>query len=384
MPLRTLGWRWPKAVASLVVWRCKITLFSGIAVVFFFFPKVFPGFGTVVHLHRGLVADAHMWAYVVVDVNHSGDTAFRVRKVGEEFLVVNPLDLEDAVHTLGDGVVGGLVALGHTDADVVFGECVHISVAGVLRAAVGVVYGGAEVAASGRLDGHLQRLHGAFRLERLRQAPAYHGVGECVGDQMQVQHVALYPHVGDVGHPDVVDVLNLQSLHQIGVLAVDVVGIGRVYRLVAGQPVVLRRVEFQERVAPTGYLFPQVGGKQDVQFHSADSRTQPAVVVDEACQQFRALALGHDDLASLVVPLAMFAKQTAQELHTGVRILLAQRRHCLAPSFFNMLIPSSLSAVSISTSYPRQRIRSYSRARSNDSIFLRIASWLSVSFCRSI
>ena len=98
MPLRTLGWRRPKAVATLVVWRCKITFFFGNAVAFFFFPKVFPGFGTVVHLHRGLVADAHMGAYVVVDVYHSGDATFRIRKVGEEFLVVNPLDLEDAVH----------------------------------------------------------------------------------------------------------------------------------------------------------------------------------------------------------------------------------------------------------------------------------------------
>ena len=36
--------------------------------------------------------------------------------VGEEFLMVDPLDLEDAIHALCDGVVGGFVALGHTDA----------------------------------------------------------------------------------------------------------------------------------------------------------------------------------------------------------------------------------------------------------------------------
>ena len=137
--------------------------------------------------------------------------------------MVYPFRLEDAVHALGDGVVGGLVAFGHADPYVVPDEGVDIAVAGVLRAAVGVVYGGAEIAPSGRLDAHLQRLDGAFGLEGLGQAPADDGVREGVGEQVQVKHVALYPDVGDVGHPYMVHMPHFQALHQVGVLAVDVV-----------------------------------------------------------------------------------------------------------------------------------------------------------------
>ena len=78
-----------------------------------------------------------MRAYLVVELYHAGDALFCGLPVGEQFLVVYPFRLEDAVHALGDGVVGGLVAFGHANPYVVSGEGVHVAVAGVLRAAVG-------------------------------------------------------------------------------------------------------------------------------------------------------------------------------------------------------------------------------------------------------
>lgn len=115
----------------MIVWQCKSTHFFSIGSVFVFFPQIFAGFCTLIHLHRGLHPYAHVRTYIVVEVYHIGDTLLRLPIVGEEFLVVDPLDLEDAVHALGDGVVRGLVALGHADADVMLDEGVHIAVAGI-------------------------------------------------------------------------------------------------------------------------------------------------------------------------------------------------------------------------------------------------------------
>ena len=91
------------AEPSLIVWQCKSTHFFSISSVFVFFPQIFAGFCTLTHLHRGLHPDAHVRTYIVVEVYHIGDTLLRLPIVGEEFSVVYPLDLEDAVHALGDG-----------------------------------------------------------------------------------------------------------------------------------------------------------------------------------------------------------------------------------------------------------------------------------------
>ena len=86
-----------------------------------------------------------MRPYVVVEVYHAGDSLFGILIVGKEFLMVNPLGLKDAVHALSDGIVGGIVAFCHADSDVVFDKGVNISIAGILRPTVGMVYGGAKV-----------------------------------------------------------------------------------------------------------------------------------------------------------------------------------------------------------------------------------------------
>ena len=58
---------------------------------------------------------------------------------GEERDVLEQLVLDDAVDALGDGIVLGVSAFGHTNLDIPRQEFLHIGKAGILDAAVGVM-----------------------------------------------------------------------------------------------------------------------------------------------------------------------------------------------------------------------------------------------------
>lgn len=104
-------------------------------------------------------------------------------------------------------------------------------------------------------------------------------MGEGIGEQVQVQHVTLYPDIGDVGCPDIVHVPHLQPFHQVGVFAVDMVGVCHVYRFDARQLVAFGGIELQEGVAVSRYLFPQVIGNLQVELRTAYPSVQPSIVV---------------------------------------------------------------------------------------------------------
>ena len=83
-----------------------------------------------------LHADAGMRSAVVIEGDEGGDALTCVADALEAMLAIDDLGLEDAVHTLCDGVVRGLVVFRHGDADGVLLEFVRIGIAAVLYASV--------------------------------------------------------------------------------------------------------------------------------------------------------------------------------------------------------------------------------------------------------
>ena len=88
---------------------------------------------------RRLHADAGVWTLVVVEANEGGDALACVLQGLEAALAVDDLCLEDAVHTLCNGIVRRLVVLRHGNPDAVLLQFVCIGVTAVLYASIRVM-----------------------------------------------------------------------------------------------------------------------------------------------------------------------------------------------------------------------------------------------------
>ena len=106
----------------------------------------------------GLVSDAHVGALAVVKADEASDVLAGLVNRGEApCLTIDALALDDAVHPLRYGVVGGLVVLGHRYPDAVRLQLLNVHVAAILHTPVGVVDKPREVAAASLVDGHPKR-----------------------------------------------------------------------------------------------------------------------------------------------------------------------------------------------------------------------------------
>ena len=177
---------------------------------------------------RSLVPYAHVRASAVVESDEAADvfqSIFICRKTS--FLAVYALALDDAVHTLGNAVVGGLVVLGHRYQDAVLLQLLHIQVAAVLHTAVGVVDESREVVPSGLFYCHAECLEGENSRKRIGQAPAHNLVRVGIRDQVQVAASVLKIDVGDVAHPQLVGACRDEAFDKVLPLVVSVVGVRR-------------------------------------------------------------------------------------------------------------------------------------------------------------
>ena len=77
-------------------------------------------------------------------------------RVETPVLTICALTLDDAVHALCKGIVGGFVVLRHRYLYAMFLQFLHIKVATVLDAAIRVVDESGEVTSSGLFDGHAE------------------------------------------------------------------------------------------------------------------------------------------------------------------------------------------------------------------------------------
>ena len=126
--------------------------------------------------------------------------------------------------------------------------------------------------------------------------------------------------------------------------------------------------QLQERITPSYELTSQFLSQQHVQFHTAKAGSLHAVPFHIFYYHFHALHLSVQHFALLVVPLPTLVKQSAKSLHALLWVLLTERIYCLTPPFFNIEMPSSRSAISITFSNARQRRRSIARLFSSPAI----------------
>jgi len=104
-----------------------------------------------------LQSDAVMWALGIVEE----DEAFYLLqslliRLKASVLTIYALTLDDAVHTLCKGIVSGFVVLCHRDLYTMLLQFVHVEVAAVLDAAVGVMDKSGEVTSSSLFYGHAE------------------------------------------------------------------------------------------------------------------------------------------------------------------------------------------------------------------------------------
>lgn len=150
---------------------------------------------------------------------------FPVPETGD---AVEPFDLDDAVHTLGDGVVRGLVALRHADAHSVAPEQVDIVVAAIPGASVRVMDQLRQIVSASPGDALAQGTHGVRGREALGERPSDDLAREGVRQQVQAHHAGVRVDVGDVRHPGLVRSPGSKALDGVPVLAVVVVRVRRV------------------------------------------------------------------------------------------------------------------------------------------------------------
>ena len=168
-----------------------------------------------------------MRAGVVVEADEAGYALLCVVARLEAFLAVDDLGLEDAVHTLCDGVVGGFVVLRHADPDAVPLQFVRIGIAAVLHASVRVVDEPFQLVCRGLRDGHAEGRERVLRLQRPGQAPAHDLVRVGVRHQVQVAAAVHKVDVRDVAHPELVRPRGHEAADEVPVLAVAVVRVRR-------------------------------------------------------------------------------------------------------------------------------------------------------------
>ncbi len=253
---------------------------------------------------------AHVRALVVVEVDG------RLQRLsdlpdGEECHAHEQLVLDDAVDTLGHGVVPGVSALGHADPDVVLPQDVRIGIAGILDAPVRVVDEVFGRPASKALQGHFQRLDGEPGLQRLAHAPADDLLRVIVRDERQVAEVVVarlraevYHHVRDVAHPKLVGAKGNEFLHQVrieGQVMAGVRGPGTAPPLAHLQVVALD--DIVEAVIADTVLLTERRAVHLPELAAADAAVPAAHVLDKLHDERLLRQLAHLAVAVLVIGL---------------------------------------------------------------------------------
>ena len=140
-------------------------------------------------LRGSLHADAGVWAGVVIEGDEAGYTLQRIMVRLEALLAVDHLRLEDAVNTLRNSVISGLVVLRHADFDAVLLQFVRIGITAVLYASVRVMDESFQLICRSLRDGHLVRIG----IRHQVQVTA-------VVNQVDVRDVAYPELIGACGH----------------------------------------------------------------------------------------------------------------------------------------------------------------------------------------
>ena len=298
------------------------------------------------HLRGCLHADTVVRTGVIIEEDEARDTLQRVLIRLEAAFAVDDLRLEDAVHTLCNGVVSGLVVLCHADPYTIFLQFVCIGVTAVLYTSVRVVDESLQFIGRSLAYSHPKSLERVFRLQCLGQAPTHDLVRVCIRHQVQVAAIVHQINVCNITDPELVRTGGNKAADKVLVPSVAVVRVRRTAWLgtllhqmeVAQQP--------QERVSTWYPTAEKHAVHHKPKLVVADARILLADYPDgindtHHTQQIVLLAL-----LLLIVRLFCVVKQAARVLD-GIVFLLTKALYRLTPDFFLIRIPCS-SAMSIS------------------------------------
>ena len=192
------------------------------------FPHLFLFTCLLMGVVRSLQSDAVVRALAVVEEYEPLYLLQRLLvRVETPVLTICALTLDDAVHALCKGIVGGFVVLRHRDLYTMFLQFLHIEVAAVLDAAVRVVDESREVTFTSLFDGHAEGFECEDCCQRFCQAPADDLLRISIRHQMQVAASASEVDVADIALPQLVSCRRLEALDEILPLVVAVVGVRR-------------------------------------------------------------------------------------------------------------------------------------------------------------
>ena len=180
-----------------------------------------------VYLRGCLHADAVVRTGVIIEEDEAGDTFQCIPVRLKAAFTVDDLRLEDAVHTLCDGVVSGFVVLRHADSYVVLPELVRIDVTAVLYAPVRVVDESLQLVCRSLAYSHTQSLQSVLGLQCRGQAPAHNLVRVCIRHQMQVAAVVHQVNVCNITDPELVRTGGNKAADKVLVPSVAVVRVRR-------------------------------------------------------------------------------------------------------------------------------------------------------------
>jgi len=215
------------------------------------FPHLFLFTGLLMDSVGCLQSDAVVKALAVVEVDKSSYLLQSLlKRLKTSVLTVYALILDNAVHTLCKGVVGGLVVLRHRDLYAVLLQFLHVEVAAVLDAAVRVVDESREITSASLFDGHAESFESEDGCQGFCQAPANDFLRISISYEMQVAASASEVNVGDVALPQLVRCRWLESLDEILPLVVAVVGVRRRTALARFLHKMVATQQVQKRIAP--------------------------------------------------------------------------------------------------------------------------------------
>ena len=298
-------------------------------------------------LRGSLHADAGVRAGVVVEGDEAGYALQCVLVRLEALLAVDHLRLQDAVHTLGNGVVSGLVVLRHGDAYPVLLQFVRIGVTAVLYAPVRVMDESFQFICRSLRDGHPEGLQRVFRLKGPREAPANDLARVGIRHQVQVAAAVHEVDVRDIAHPQLIGTCGHEAADEVLVLVVAVVRVRRMTRL----GTLLHQLEvaqqLQEGITPGHPVAKEHPLRHQPQLDAADTWVHLADLLHGIYDAHHAEEVFLVALLLLVIGLFATVKQLTAIRYRIARIAV-QALYCLTPAFFRTLMPcSSITSMSV-------------------------------------
>lgn len=158
---------------------------------------------------------AHMRSSCIIECYYATQQAPGIHDILGTRHYIKPFRLQYAVYPLCDGIVGRLVILGHAYAGSQILEIVHILVAAILNAPVGVVDELGQLIVPGIIHGFTQCGKRMHCMQRFRELPAYDLMGIGISDQMKIAYATLRLYVGDVCHEQTTGSIGDEILYQV-------------------------------------------------------------------------------------------------------------------------------------------------------------------------